>query len=114
MADETRALYGLVHDDIDDEDGHKDCLTSRITRDVNKLFEEFQRFRVFQQENPYDLVALTTGDVAPENVCCDLTEALKNGLEILSTFVDPRLIKKDTSFHDSLSKKKIKNIFFSV
>jgi len=89
----------------------KDCLPSRLERDwkdVRQLVEEFQRFHVFRQENSYDLVALTTGYVTPEDVLNDLTSTVKNGREMLTTFVTSRLSSNDVSFHDSLPKRNSK------
>lgn len=69
LAQGTRSLFGLTHGGEDDEDNHKDCLPSRLRRDnddVIQLVDQFQRYHVFQLENTYELVSLTTGDVASE------------------------------------------------
>ena len=78
LGEDTRSLFGLTHDDDeDDEDTHKDCLPSRMKRDsdVIQLVEQFERKHVFQQENVYDLVSLTSGDVASEDILKDLRNA---------------------------------------
>ena len=77
LAEDTRSLFGLTHDDEDDEDTHKDCLPSKMKRDhsdVIQLVEQYERY-VFQQENVYDLVSLTSGDVASEDILKDLRNA---------------------------------------
>jgi len=112
LAEDTRTLFGLTHDDDDDdEDTHKDCLPSRLKRDHNdviQLVDQFQRYHVFQQENMYDLVSLTTGDVASEDILNDLTHAAESGKQMVTELVENRLSTKNIDFHDSLTKRKSK------
>ena len=46
---------------------------------------------VFQQENLYDLVSLTTGDVASEDILNDLTHAAESGKQMVTELVENRL-----------------------
>ncbi|KAJ4933246.1 hypothetical protein JOQ06_030079 [Pogonophryne albipinna] len=85
--EDTRSLFGLTHDDDDDEETHKDCLQSRIKRDNHdfiQLVDQFQRYNVFQQEHMYDFVSLTTGDVASEEILNDLTHAAESGKKTIT------------------------------
>ncbi|KAJ3597309.1 hypothetical protein NHX12_000837 [Muraenolepis orangiensis] len=103
LAEDTRSLFGLTHDDDDDEETHKDCLQSRIKRDnhdVIQLVDQFQRY-VFQQEHMYDLVSLTTGDVASEEILNDLTHAAESGKKTITELVKNRLGTTNTDFHAS-------------
>ncbi|ROL03949.1 UDP-N-acetylglucosamine/UDP-glucose/GDP-mannose transporter [Anabarilius grahami] len=87
---DTRSLFGLTHDGEDDEDNHKDCLPSRLRRDnddVIQLVDQFQRYYVFQLENMYELVSLTTGDVASEDILNDLTHAAESGKQMVTELV---------------------------
>ena len=111
MAEDTRTLFGLEHDDGDDEVTHKDCLPSRLKRDyldVMKLVEQFERYDAFHQDNPYDLVTLTTGDVATKEIQQDLTDAHGTGKQMVADFVSNRLVTRNTYFHDTLAKRKSK------
>ncbi|KAJ4925401.1 hypothetical protein JOQ06_018133, partial [Pogonophryne albipinna] len=111
LAEDTRSLFGLTHDDDDDEEMHKDCLQSRIKRnnhDVIQLVDQFQRYNVFQQEHMYDLVSLTTGDVASEEILNDLTHAAESGKKTITELVKKRLGTTNTDFHASLTKRKPK------
>ncbi|KAF3854292.1 hypothetical protein F7725_022347 [Dissostichus mawsoni] len=100
LAEDTRSLFGLTHDDDDDEETHKDCLQSRIKRDnhdVIQLVDQFQRYNVFQQEHMYDLVSLTTGDVASEEILNDLTHAAESGKKNITELVKNRLGTTNTA-----------------
>ncbi|KAJ4924579.1 hypothetical protein JOQ06_003533 [Pogonophryne albipinna] len=111
LAEDTRSLFGLTHDDDDDEETHKDCLQSRIKRDnhdVIQLVDQFQRYNVFQQEHMYDLVSLTTGDVASEEILNDLTHAAESGKKTITELGKKRLGTTNTDFHASLTKRKPK------
>ena len=111
LAQDTRSLFGLTHDGEDDEDNHKDCLPSRIRRDnddVIQLVDQFQRYHVFQLENMYELVSLTTGDVASEDILNDVTHAAETGKQMVTELVKKRMSTMNTNFHNSLTKRKLK------
>ena len=110
LAQDTRSLFGLTHDGEDDEDNHKDCLPSRIRRDnvVIQLVDQFQRYHVFQLENMYELVSLTTGDVASEDILNDLTHAAETGKQMVTELVKKRMSTMNTNFHNSLTRRKLK------
>lgn len=68
----------------------KDCLPTRLRRDnvdVIQLVDQFQRYVVFGEENIHELVSLTTGDVASEDILKDLTNAAESGKEIVTELV---------------------------
>lgn len=90
LAQDTRCLFCLTHDGEDNEDTHKDCLPSRLRRDnvdVIQLVDQFQRYNVFGEENMHDLVSLTTGDVASDDIIKDLTNAAESGKQIVIELV---------------------------
>ena len=57
-----------------------------------------------------ELVRLTTGDVAPADIRCDLISALEKGKEGLTKFIDERLIERRVAFHDPLLTQKAKTM----
>lgn len=56
----------------------------------------------------YDLVSLTTGDVASEDILNDLTHAAESGKQMVTELVENRLSTRNIDFHDSLTKRKPK------
>ena len=109
LAEDTRALFGLEHEDDDEEVTHKDCYPSRIKRDnhdVRQLVCQFQRYHIFQEEHVHDLVSLATGDVTSEEIRKDLANGGKTSKELLMQFVVNRLVTNNTDFHDRLTKRK--------
>ncbi|KAF3835485.1 hypothetical protein F7725_028043 [Dissostichus mawsoni] len=56
----------------------------------------------------YDLVSLTTGDVASEEILNDLTHAAESGKKTITELVKNRLGTTNTDFHASLTKRKPK------
>ncbi|KAJ4935256.1 hypothetical protein JOQ06_016792 [Pogonophryne albipinna] len=56
----------------------------------------------------YDLVSLTTGDVASEEILNDLTHAAESGKKTITELVKKRLGTTNTDFHASLTKRKPK------
>ncbi|KAL2081649.1 hypothetical protein ACEWY4_023502 [Coilia grayii] len=108
LAQDTRSLFCLTHDGEDDEDTHKDCLPSRLRRDnvdVIQLVDQFQRYNVFGEETMHELVSLTTGDVASEEILKDLTNAAESGKQIVIELVKKRLSTMTIDFHSSLTKR---------
>lgn len=108
LAQDIRSLFCLTRDGEDDEDTHKDCLPSRLRRDnvdIIQLVDQFQRYNVFGEENIYELVSLTTGDVASEGILKDLTNAAESGKQIVTELVKKRLSKMSIDFHSSLTKR---------
>ena len=66
----------------------------------------FTRYEVFHQTE--NLVAVTTGDVAREEIKSDLLGTEEIGKTVVKEFVQDRLIKKDFNFHDSVKQQKLK------
>ena len=92
-----------------DGSDHKDIGRNRIKRDeedVVKLVAQFERYGVFRQTT--DLVAVTTGDVASDDIRNDLLQAQEQGEVAVKTFVQERLIKKETKLHDNIKQQKLK------
>ncbi len=58
--------------------------------DVNKLVQLFQRFNVFDHDSS-DLVAITNGDIATEDVKNDLLSAETTGKDLVTAFINNRL-----------------------
>ena len=83
-------------------DSHRELGKARMRRDeedVLKLVSCFMKYEVFRQAE--NLVSVTTGDVASEEIRHDLLGAEEIGKTIVKEFVQDRLIKKDVKFHDS-------------
>ena len=74
--------------------------------DARKLVSRFNRFQIFRQTE--NLVVVTTGDVANEEIKEDLLSAEENGKNIVNEFVLHTLIKRDIKFHDSLKQQNLK------
>ena len=92
-----------------DGSDHKGIGRNRIKRneeDVVKLVAQFERYDVFRQTT--DLVAVTTGDVASDDIRNDLLQAQERGEAAVKTFVQERLIKKETKLHDNIKQQKLK------
>lgn len=88
---------------------HKDLGKARIQRDeedVQKLVSHFGRYDLFRRTE--NLVVVTTGDVASEEIKQDLLGAEEIGKTIVNEFVNARLIKKEVKFHDNLKQRKLK------
>ncbi len=86
-------MFNVVRTDGSD---HKDTGRNRIKcdeEDVVKLVAQFEHYDVFQQTT--DLIAVTTGDVASDEIRNDLLQAKERGEAVVKTFVQERLIKKD-------------------
>eukprot|EP00745_Piridium_sociabile_P034091 TRINITY_DN5858_c0_g1_i7.p1 TRINITY_DN5858_c0_g1~~TRINITY_DN5858_c0_g1_i7.p1 ORF type:complete len:942 (+),score=252.29 TRINITY_DN5858_c0_g1_i7:556-3381(+) len=110
LARDTKAMFNLSGDDEDDEhEAHKDCGKMRIKQDQ----EDVQQFvKLFETFNPFsgtstDLISLTTGDVANDVVTHDLLTAEETGKSVIAVFVQDRLVKKTTKFHDRLITKSL-------
>jgi hypothetical protein len=73
---------------------------------VTKLVQEFTRFNVFSRHSS-DLVSITKGDVASDNVKNDLLKAEETGKKVIYDFVNDRLINKSTKFHDRIKRKNL-------
>jgi uncharacterized membrane protein len=100
-----------------DGSDHKDTGRNRIKRDeedVVKLVAQFERYDVFRQTT--DLVAVTTGDVASDDIRNDLLQAKERGeaRAAVKTFVQERLIKKETKLHDKIKQQSLRRLKHSV
>jgi hypothetical protein len=81
----------------------------RFTQSIRDggLVGQFTKYGVFRRTE--NLEALTTGDVASEEIKQDrLLGAKQIGQKRLQEFVHSRLIKKDVKFHESVKLQKLK------
>ena len=108
LSADAHCMFGLMSDDgDDDEQSHKECGPSRITRDpgdVLKLVEQFERCGVFDQTGN-KLICITTGDVASDDIEVSLLQASQIGSKIVAQFAQERLISRTTPFHATLKKQ---------
>ena len=81
----------------------------RDEEDFLKLMSCFQRYEVFRPTE--NLLAVTTGDVASEEIKHDLLGAEEVGKTVVREFVEGRLIKKEVKFHDGVKQKKTLKTF---
>ena len=107
LSEDTKAMFCVGAEK--EVASHKDLGKARLQRDeedVLKLVSHFGRYDVFRETE--NLVVITTGDVASEDIKKDLLGAEGIGKTIVKEFVEARLIKKDVKFHDSLKQQKLK------
>ena len=107
--DDTRSMLGVVEDD-EEHTYNKEFDKSRIQKnecDVQNLVSLFQTFNVFSRESE-DLVCLTTGDIANEEIARDLLNAENLGQQVIKKLVMERLLEKTVSLHSSITKQKLK------
>ena len=107
LSDDTKEMFGIRT--AKDGVGHKDLGKARVQRDeddVQRLMSHFRTYDVFRKTE--NLVVVTTGDVASEEIKQDLLGAEEIGNTIVNEFVQVRLIKKEVKFHDSLKQQKLK------
>lgn len=107
LSEDTKAMFCVGAEK--EVASHKDLGKARMQRDeedVLKLVSHFGRYDVFRETE--NLVVITTGDVANEDIKKDLLGAEGIGKTIVTEFVKARLIKKDVKFHDSLKQQKLK------
>ena len=107
LSDDTKEMFGIGTA----KDGvlHKDLGKARVQRDeedVQRLMSHFKRYDVFRKTE--NLVVVTPGDVASDEIKQDLLVAEEIGKTILNEFVQVRLIKKEVKFHDSLKQQTLK------
>ena len=107
LAQTAKTMFGITNESNDDDNenvpwSHKDLGSCRIKQDeedLQKIEQEFQRFNVFSTKS-LTVVSITTGDVATD----DISQALQNvqilGKETQMKFVEEKLVKKKTGFHD--------------
>jgi hypothetical protein len=92
-----------VADSQDDNNNEHECAhkdPKRMKEDqwyAQKFYNLFKIYNPFDRTFP-DLVSITTGDIASEIVMNDLLHAEATGKQIVSEFVETRLIKKTTDF----------------
>ena len=107
LSEDTKTMFNVGGGK--EVDSHKDLGKARMRRDeqdVLKLVSFFTKYEVFRQAE--NLVSVTTGDVASEEIRHDLLGAEEIGKTIVKKFVQDRLIKKDVKFHDSVKQQKLK------
>ena len=100
LSEDTKVMYGIV---CEQENDHKDSGSARMRRDeadVRKLVAQFDKYKVFRLTT--DLVAVTTGEVASDEIKHDLLQAQAVGNTVIKNFVRERLITKETKFHQKL------------
>lgn len=108
LSEDTKAMFGILAE-LEEGSSHKDLGKTRMKKDeddVLKLVSQFSKYEVFRQTE--NLVVITTGDVASEEVKQDLLEAEKKGERKLQEFIQERLIHKTANFHDTIKQQKLK------
>ena len=96
LSEDTRAMFGIAADADDDEFIHKDSGPTRMRRDCNDVLKIKAQFERFAHDSS-QLLTLTTGEIASDDVKQDLLNAKANGKEMLTQFVTDRLITKTVS-----------------
>lgn len=112
ICDDTLALFGLHHNDSNDDCYHRDAGMAGIRRDeddIMKLVSEFNRFRVFSQPSP-ELINLATNDIVPDDISNEILSAEKKGVTLVNNFVESRLLKNETDFYARIPQNKPKTI----
>lgn len=110
LSEDTKAMFGVVSG-LNEGSIHKDLGKTRMKKDeedVEKLVAQFSKYEVFRQTD--NLVVVTTGDIASEEIEQDLLEAEQKGQSKLQDFVQERLISKDVKFHDPIKQQKLKTL----
>lgn len=108
LSEDTKAMFGILAE-LEEGSSHKDLGKTRMKKDeddVLRLVSQFSKYEVFRQTE--NLVVITTGDVASEEVKQDLLEAEKKGERKLQEFIQERLIHKTANFHDTIKQQKLK------
>ena len=111
LSEDTKEMFGIGTA----KDGvvHKGkARVQRDEEDVQWLMSHFRRYDVFRKTE--NLVVVTTGDVASDEVKQDLLGAEEIGKTIVNEFVQVRLIKKEVKFHLKQQKLKILETLYSV
>ena len=107
LSEDTKTMFNVGGGNVGNS--NRELGKGRLGRDeedVLKLMSCFQRYEVFRPKE--NLVAVTTGDVASEEIKHDLLPAEEVGKTVVREFVEGRLIKKEVKFHDSVKQKKLK------
>ena len=106
----TQSCMAMAGLEKSEERSHKEASLPRIKKD----FECVRRIQGYLEDdcNPFrvseDLVHLTSGVVAPDDVRVDLLDAREKGTDALKEFVRTRLNSSETGFHDPLQKMNLK------
>lgn len=107
LSEDTKTMFNVGGGNVGNS--NRELGKGRLGRDeedVLKLMSCFQRYEVFRPKE--NLVAVTIGDVASEEIKHDLLPAEEVGKTVVREFVEGRLIKKEVKFHDSVKQKKLK------
>jgi len=102
LSEDTKEMFNVL-------ESAKDLGKARIRQDaedVAKLEAQFTKYEVFRCTS--DLVVVTTGDVASNAIKQDLLGVEDTSKKVIKEFVETRLIKKETKFHDTLKQQKVK------
>ena len=106
LSEDTKTMFNVGGKE---GDSHRELGKARMRgdeEDVLKLVSCFTKYEVFRQVE--NLVPVTTGDVASDEIRHDLLGAEEIGKTIVKEFVQDRLIKKDVKFHDRVKQQKLK------
>jgi hypothetical protein len=94
-------------------ESHKSTRTSSIRHsenDTDKLKSTFERFldpfRI-EGDNKQHLFCLSSGQSAPDRVAEDLLKYVSVGHQAAEDFIQTRLVKKTTKFHEPMKKKRL-------
>ena len=102
--------------DIEEDDSHhKESGLRRLARDESDL-QKITTLLSTSMKNPFQvtedeessLLNIVTGQVPPNEVEDQLLNAQTTGLKYMDEFVDERLVKKEKTFFDTLSKLQLK------
>ena len=106
LSEDTKTMFNVGGKE---GDSHRELGKARMRQDeedVHKLVSCFTKYEVFRPAE--NLVSVTTGDVASEEIRHDLLGAEEIGKTIVKEFVQDRLIKKDVKFHDRVKQQTLK------
>lgn len=112
ISDDTLGLFGLQHEDTNDDWSHRDTSATGIKRDeedIRRMMGEFNRFQVFSRETP-ELMSLSTNDIVPDEITNEILSAERKGHSLVSDFVKSRLHNKDVEFYSRIPQVKAKTI----
>ena len=114
LVDDTRKMFGMLNDDdLDDDWSHKESKPARIKRDakdVEQLIRQFERYSIFYPADRDELIGLTTGDVATDEIKLNMANAYSKGQRVIIEIIQERLADKTVSFHAPLKKLQLKSM----
>ena len=81
----------------------------KMSQDIANIVREFKRLRVFSNTTK-DLICLSTGDLAPDDVRGGLLSVEKKGTSLNHNFVKSRLIEQTTDFYSRMPHNKAQTL----